>query len=150
MRQLTEHDIDQVKALLDVMIQGLKVQEDMARGLRGRLEGILGRMDEWLSGGELVSGVAERKDWGTYEIWFPERLVPTHGGTGGYLTPVHMEGCFKGRDFQHAVYGWVHASVDNFLLWGDPEELNGHVCLAGIPVFPTREEAENYNKENKK
>ena len=30
------------------------------------------------------------------------------------------------------------------------EELNGHVCLAGIPVFPTKEEAAAWNEKGEK
>ena len=137
MRQLKQHDLDQVTALLNSLGKGLRTIEEMAQGLQKVIDVTLKRVDDWGKGDELVTGVPKRAELKMFEIWQPcYRSWP--------LTKV---GEHTGVDFMSAVYCWVHGDLHTYLLWGDPQEIDGQVWAGGTPLFPTKEEAVAWNEE---
>lgn len=136
MRQLKQHDLDQVTALLDSFGKGLRVIEEMAQVLQKAVDVTLKRVDDWGKGDELVTGVPERAEPKTFEIWQPRY----HNGW-----PLTKVGEYPGADFMSAVRGWVKHDLHTYLLWGDPQEIDGQIWAGGVPLFPSKEEAAAWN-----
>lgn len=140
MRQLRQHDIDQVEALLDRLGKGLRTMEEMAKRLQKVIDGAQERIDDWGKGGDLVSGVPERAEPKMFEIWQPCY----------HSWPLAKVGEHTGADFMSAVHGWVHGDLHTHLLWGDPQDVDGQIWAGGVPLFPSKEEAAAWNEKGEK
>ena len=147
MRQMRQRDLEQVRALLESIRKGLALIKQTVDTLSTALEITSGRINDWGKGDDLVKGVPEKEEPRTFEIWQPEKTVMTYSGNGGVVFPLEKIGEGTGSDFFEAVRNWLKSSLKTYLLWGDPEVIDGKVWAGGTPLFQTREEAENYSKE---
>jgi len=140
MRQLRQHDLDQVTALLSTLGKGLRTIEELAQGLQKAVDVTLKRVDAWGKGDELVTGVPEKAELKMFEIWQPCY----------HNWPLTKVGEHTGVDFMSAVHGWVHGNLHIYLLWGDPQDIDGQIWAGGVPLFPSEAEAAAWNEKGEK
>lgn len=167
MRNLTEYDVLQLKALLESLekIRGTlwnriaavdelrKEMRDEVANLDRFLQGISCRLPRWVDGRDvLMKGipVPAGPDDKLFEVWMPESMSTTYSGTGGVVIPVHRiaEG-LPGKDFRDAVSRWASDPA----VWRDHATLyvaDGDVYVDGHKVFPTKEEAEAYSETDRR